>query len=70
VRRRLEPERSARDGHRRGTAPVLDYLRLVGFFPDDGSFGIPASSFPRSGASSISRAVRFDAGTQLRAANW
>jgi hypothetical protein len=34
------------------------------------SFGIPASSFPGSGASSISRAVQFDAGTQLIAANW
>jgi len=35
------------------------YLRLVGLFPDDDSVGIPASSFPRSGASGISRAFQW-----------
>ncbi|WP_231111944.1 hypothetical protein, partial [Mycobacterium avium] len=33
------------------------YRRVVGF-PGDCSFGIPASSFPRSGASGISRAFQ------------
>ncbi|WP_264002652.1 MULTISPECIES: hypothetical protein, partial [Mycobacterium avium complex (MAC)] len=32
------------------------YLRVVGF-PGDCSFGIAPSSFPRSGASRISRAI-------------
>ncbi|ORB80725.1 hypothetical protein BST46_07685 [Mycobacterium timonense] len=35
------------------------YRRVVGF-PGDCSFGIPASSFPRSGASGISRAFQVD----------
>jgi hypothetical protein len=33
------------------------YLRVVGF-PGDCSFGMAPSSFPRSGASSISRAIQ------------
>ncbi|AGM31686.1 hypothetical protein MASS_1p0126 (plasmid) [Mycobacteroides abscessus subsp. bolletii 50594] len=37
------------------------YLRVVGF-PGDCSFGIPASSFPRSGASGISRAIHWGLG--------
>ncbi|EUA37808.1 hypothetical protein I549_2629 [Mycobacterium avium subsp. avium 2285 (R)] len=35
------------------------YLRVVGF-PGDCSFGIAPSSFPRSGASRISRAIQGD----------
>ncbi|MDV3306786.1 DUF4333 domain-containing protein, partial [Mycobacterium avium subsp. hominissuis] len=37
------------------------YRRVVGF-PGDCSFGIPASSFPRSGASGISRAFHISKG--------
>ncbi len=35
-------------------------------FPGDCSFGIPASSFPRSGASNISRAIQTHAVQSLR----
>ncbi|MDV3272085.1 hypothetical protein K7C81_23440, partial [Mycobacterium avium] len=40
------------------------YRRVVGF-PGDCSFGIPASSFPRSGASGISRAFQATGDHQL-----
>ncbi|WP_257708666.1 hypothetical protein, partial [Mycolicibacterium phlei] len=42
------------------------YRRVVGF-PGDCSFGIPASSFPRSGASGISRMLLWELSMMLGA---
>jgi hypothetical protein len=57
--RSLRPRSACNAGTIRTAAAFSSelYRRVVGF-PGDCSFGIPASSFPRSGASGISRAFQ------------